>query len=189
MPQDTTTTKNNYDFLSTTNSGDSYYTPSWCYEGLSDFIDFSQYKTAFDPSMGDGRLIFDYLEAKHDIACDGRDLAWKVETQEKDEDFFEWDGYADLIISNPPFSKAQQFIEHAIPRCDTLIFLLRLNFLGSQKRNAMWNANKPDKLIVLSKRPSFNGKGTDSCDYAWFVWQNGEKRIQSGIDWMLPTNK
>ena len=174
-----------YDFANAKNAGDSYFTPFWCFEGLEQFIDFTKYKTAFDPSIGDGRLIFEWLEGKFDIRCDGRDKAWESETGE-DEDFLNWDGYSDLIISNPPFSLAQKFIEHALPRCDTLIFLLRLNFLGSQKRHKFWKANPPDKLIVLSKRPSFDGKGTDNNDYAWYVWQNKEKRIPSGIEWMMP---
>jgi hypothetical protein len=35
----------------------------------------------------------------------------------KGENFFDWDGYVDLIMGNPPYSIAQRFIEHALPRC------------------------------------------------------------------------
>ncbi len=167
-------------FLAASNTGDSYYTPPWCYENLP--IDWSNYKTAMEPSMGDGRL-FLFLE-EQGLLVDGRDPIWQGEGLCNTEDFFEWDGYVDLIIGNPPFSKAQAFIEYSLPRCKTLIFLLRLNFLGSKKRMKFWQANTPDKLFVCSKRPSFNGRGTDSCDYGWYVWQNENKFIDSGFEWM-----
>lgn len=160
------------------NFADSYYTPEWCYKNLP--IDWSKYKTALEPSMGDGRL-FLFLEDQG-MNVDGRDIIYENDiTGLEDESFFSWDGYVDLIITNPPFSKAQKFAEHALPRCKTLIMLQRLNWLGSQKRHSFWKKNNPDSLFVLSKRPSFNGKGTDSCDYAWYVWQNDEKFIDSGI--------
>ena len=60
--------------------------------------------------------------------------------------------------------------------------LLRINFLGSQKRYDFWQQFPPDGLYVLSKRPSFTGKGTDSIDYAWFVWSD-IKELQ-GIHWI-----
>ena len=164
--------------FSAKNRGDSYYTPEWCYEKLP--IDWSNYKTAFDPSMGDGRL-FLFLE-EQGINMDGRDLVYEEdETGLDDESFFSWDGHVDLIMTNPPFTKAQIFIEHALPRCNTLILLSRLNFLASQKRYKLFKDNEPDSLFVLSKRPSFDGVGTDNNDYAWFVWQNDQKHIPLGI--------
>jgi len=165
------------------NSGDSYYTPEWCYERLP--IDWTKYETAFDPSMGDGRM-FLFLE-EHGLKVDGRDQIYESDTTGlDDESFFSWNGTADLIITNPPFSKAAQFIHHAMPRCKTLILLLRLNFLASQKRYPLFKEHKPDALFVLSKRPSFNGKGTDNADYAWFVWQNDAKHIEQGIHHIKP---
>jgi len=147
-----------------TNTGDNYYTPEWCYENLP--IDWTKYRTAFEPSLGDGRLLL-FLE-EQGLKVDGRDITWDIG---EEEDFFKWDGNVDLIMGNPPFSKAQQFIEHALPRCNTLIFLLRLNFMGAVKRHNFWKENPPSKLYVLSNRPSFNGRGTDSCDYGWYVWE------------------
>ena len=29
---------------------------------------------------------------------------------------------------------------------------------------------KPPDVFVLPDRPSFTGEGSDSADYAWFVW-------------------
>ena len=79
----------------------------------------------------------------------------------------------DIIIGNPPYSEAQEFIEHSfelLKENGILIFLLRTNFLASKKRFEFWKMYPLSKLYVLSKRPSFTGKGTDATSYSWFIW-------------------
>ena len=79
----------------------------------------------------------------------------------------------DLIFTNPPYSLAEEIITHALETWSkaTVVMLLRLNFLGSQKRKPFWDKYPVSELYVLSKRPSFTGKGTDATEYAWFVWR------------------
>jgi SAM-dependent methyltransferase len=76
----------------------------------------------------------------------------------------------DVIIANPPYGLAQEFVDVARRNGILTVFLLRLNFLGSQKRAARFREYMPD-VYVLPKRPSFTGDGrTDATEYAWFVW-------------------
>jgi hypothetical protein len=79
----------------------------------------------------------------------------------------------DLIFTNPPYSLAEEIITHALETWSkaTVVMLLRLNFLGSQKRKSFWDKHPVSEIYVLSKRPSFTGKGTDATEYAWFVWR------------------
>jgi hypothetical protein len=79
----------------------------------------------------------------------------------------------DLIFTNPPYSLAEEIITHALETWSkaTVVMLLRLNFLGSQKRKPFWDKHPVSEIYVLSKRPSFTGKGTDATEYAWFVWR------------------
>lgn len=80
----------------------------------------------------------------------------------------------DVIIGNPPYSLAQEFIDKALQILKPggrLIFLLRTNFLESKKRFEWWQDKPPTRLYVLSKRPSFTGKGTDATSYSWFIWE------------------
>lgn len=56
-----------------------------------------------------------------------------------------------------------------------VIMLLRLGFLASEKRFNFMKENPPTDVLVLHKRPSFTGKGTDAQEYAWFVWDKGKK--------------
>ena len=37
-------------------------------------------------------------------------------------------------------------------------------------------------MLVITPRPSFNGAGTDSCEYAWFVWDRGSRYHGAVID-------
>ena len=79
----------------------------------------------------------------------------------------------DLIFTNPPYSLAEEIVTHALETWSkaTVVMLLRLNFLGSQKRKPFWDKHPVSEIYVLSKRPSFTGKGTDATEYAWFVWR------------------
>jgi hypothetical protein len=88
----------------------------------------------------------------------------------------------DLIITNPPYFAAKEFKDRAklwLKNDQSMIaFMLRLNFLGSQKR-AKWHRADLPSLATTPKRPAMGknkqGKlGTDSTEYAWFIWPQDE---------------
>jgi hypothetical protein len=89
----------------------------------------------------------------------------------------------DLIITNPPFALALEFLQKSLTEAATVIYLLRLNFLGSQKRRPFWRANRPSHVLVLAERPCFTGDGkTDSIEYAWFCWDRaGMVTLPAGV--------
>lgn len=94
--------------------------------------------------------------------------------------FYPEDTY-DLVIGNPPYHLAKECIEHALTLLSEggiLVFLLRLNFLESQKRKQFWKEHPVKQLYVLSKRPSFTGHGTDATSYSWFVWGDVPTKIK-----------
>lgn len=111
-----------------------------------------------------------------------------------------WSKY-DLIITNPPFNLALDFITKALDDVTFngfVVMLLRLNFFGSQSRQKFFAENMPKHCFVHSKRisffpedviiPFFNKKknkwedklykkgSTDSIEYAHFVWQKNYKQ-------------
>lgn len=157
------------------NNTDFYPTPLWCIENLD--LDWSKFETAHEPCKGDGRL-YDWLISKS-IATTYTEITEGL-------DFFDWNGPTDLIITNPPFSLAAEFVDHACKNATTVFMLLRLNLLiPSIKRYEWWKSNPPVALYVLSKRPSFTGSGTDATDYAWFVWDKSS-RIPRGVHFVRP---
>lgn len=78
-----------------------------------------------------------------------------------------------VIITNPPFYLAEEFVRKALRCADHVAMLLRLAFLETRKREQL-HAEHPSDVFVLSRRPSFMANGaTDSAAYAWFVWGPG----------------
>jgi len=158
--------------MSATNRGakrhaaDFYATPESAFRPLLPFIKAVRSMSAgfevWEPACGDRRLIR-WME-KDGIASGGSDL-------KNGYDFLKNADEASCILTNPPFSLALEFCDHAINHSPNVFMLLRLNFLASRKRRNWWNAHKPAALFVLSERPSFTDNGkTDATDYAWFYW-------------------
>jgi len=70
------------------------------------------------------------------------------------------------VVTNPPYSLAEEFARGArvlCPRAE-LLFLLRIAFLASAQRLALWRDIGAPDVYVLPNRPSFTGNGTDSAD-------------------------
>lgn len=139
---------------------DVYETPDGAIESLLSVLPIDQNKRYLEPCRASGQ-IYQHLplgSAWGEIR-EGVDYL-TTEYPEKD-----------IIITNPPYSLAQEFVTKALTEAPVVVMLLRLGFLASQKRKEWLKANPPTSLIVLSKRPSFTGDGkTDGADYAWVVW-------------------
>ena len=151
--------------MSSTNRGairkpmDFYATPSASFLPLIPFLPTNVF--FWEPACGDDRLVKMLMETGRKAG--GDDLS-------NGYDFLKDDSRREFILTNPPFSLAQEFCDHAIKHSREVMMLLRLNFLGSQKRKDWWQKNEPNALFVLSKRPDFTGGGGDSCEYAWYYW-------------------
>lgn len=99
-------------------------------------------------------------------------------------DFLASNVRADWIIGNPPFTGAEAHVEHALAHAHIgVAFLLRLAFLASAKRMKLFRAHPPEFVWILPERPSFSGGGTDSTDYAIFIWRRGFAGTPQ-LDWL-----
>lgn len=100
----------------------------------------------------------------------------------------------DLIIGNPPYKQAEEFIWQAhnqLAYGGGLIFLLRLAFLESVSRGrGLWQKWPPYAIRVLMQRPSFTGDGkTDDTAYAVFYWRrfkqkSDARRVHPKLGWL-----
>lgn len=157
------------------NESDYYPTPLNSLQPLLDLIDWSKINTFLEPCRGQGHI----LDAVTDLVTDkGDSIEAYVDyceiTEGSDYLTFKPTEKYDLILTNPPFSLAKEFLQKSLKESDCVCYLLRLNFLGGQKRKKeLWDIiGNPNKLFILSKRPSFTGKGTDATEYAWFCWDS-----------------
>ncbi len=164
--------------MSSTNRGtirnerDYYSTPEHAFKPLLSLLKPTH--RYWEPCCGDGRIIKWMVQAG--FLCDGADL----EPQDPSfpiQDFLTDFTKREFIITNPPFGIAQEFCDHALSHSANVMMLLRLNFLGAQKRADWWRMHEPNALFILSKRPDFTGGGGDSTEYAWFSWGNDFKGI------------
>lgn len=150
---------------------DQYPTPYWCIDGLMPLIDFKPDDVLSEPAKGDSRII--------DRMPDGHEIKWAEIDEGRDYLSIKDEMRADVIITNPPFTLAMEFISTALDRDlsigGTVIMLLRMGFLGSEKRADFWRKYPPTHFVLCTPRPSFVNGGTDNSEYAWFVWDYGDR--------------
>lgn len=167
----------------TEREGDDFYpTPAWCTHRLLDRLSLPD-GSWLEPCAGDGAIIRVLQERKpaaHITAIEireecGPQLTALMDprnvyiTNLLDVPIRSTEPIFDVGFSNPPFNQAQEIVTHTRKLCRITVMLLRINFLGSDKRVPFFRDWMPD-LYILPNRPSFTGKGTDSIEYAWFVW-------------------
>lgn len=180
--------------MSSTNRGgqrseaDAYPTPAWAVRRLLEFYG-EELPTGkwIEPGAGDGAIIravnsyADDTQRVHpdwtavEIRGECEDMLLEVTPNVKIADFIasaESLGSFDVAITNPPFRLAREFIESSMKIADTVIMLLRLNYLSTSKRASFMRMFAPD-VCILPDRPSFRGDGsTDSIEYAWMIWKS-----------------
>lgn len=173
--------------------GDFYETPAYAIDAILDVLGIGPEYDGYviDPGAGTGAIAHRVAERapKADIRAvelnpellaratqrTAATVGWTA------SDWLTWDsdGPADLVIGNPPYGPkgdrnlAEKFIRKALQvagKKGTVAMLLRSSYMTPKSRRALRKEfGMPDKY-ELEKRPSFNGSGTDACDYAWHVW-------------------
>lgn len=164
---------------------DFYPTPDYTTRSFLRKFDISGYNTILEPCSGDGaivkvlneftgpntRVITNEIRSNCNSDYNG-DFSIDqnmLDTLKQEQ--------PDLIITNPPYNLAQEFVSNSLEilkPMGVVVMLLRVNFMGAQKRHAWWQTINLKGLYVLSERPKFlgKGKGTDATEYAWFVFSN-----------------
>ena len=82
------------------------------------------------------------------------------------------------ILTNPPYQLAEQFVAHALALVPTVVMLLRLAFLESERRTEISERSGLARVHVFRKRlPMMHRAGwagpraSSAIPFAWFVWQ------------------
>jgi tRNA1(Val) A37 N6-methylase TrmN6 len=182
--------------------GDFYETPDWAIDLVLEELGVSPEFEGYvvDPGAGTGAIARRVAERAPRADVRGVEASIELVERARDAspgnvvfehaDFLTWlaDGAADLVIGNPPYGKrwldgqertderaAEKFILRSLEianRKGQVAMLLRASFLVAKARREL--RALPADILFLESRPSFNGSGCDSTDYAWFVW--GPKR-------------
>ena len=166
---------------------DFYQTPAWTTRALLPYLPPARGKAfrVYDAGAGNA-AIADVLPYGKLTVCVENDPRMAEACAEKGYvthcvDWEKWNVGADVVVLNPPFGQAQEFIEHALhlTKGAVVAALLRINFMEGQAR-APFHIKNPAHVLVLPRRPSFTGGGTDATGYMWACWganPGAEKQI------------
>lgn len=179
---------------------DFYATPEWCTKALFQYLDELRRRPVLDPCAGDGAILKvaqNYRLDTHGIELRDVPKPIGVRTWAQATDALTIASnlsgvgrspYRDCsLVTNPPYSHAQEFIEAWRDKVQLSAWLLRLNFLGSQKRAEWFRRNPPAHVLILPRRPSFTGGATDSCEYAWIIWDSSRPQAETKLGWLEVT--
>jgi hypothetical protein len=164
---------------------DFYITPMWVVYRLLDVIDLPEGEW-LECCAGDGNIIKAVNQMREGITWfaverrdDCRDALVSIISKNNVSicDYLEVtiEKKFDVVITNPPYSLAMEVIKKSFLLSDWVVMLLRLNFIGSVSRVGFMQKYTPD-VYVLPNRPSFYKGGTDSTEYAWFIWSPYRRR-------------
>ena len=83
----------------------------------------------------------------------------------------------ECILTNPPFSLAEEFVAHALDLCPRVIMLLRLAFLESERRSRILDTGTLARVHIFRRRlpmmhrDGWQGpKASSAMAFAWFIW-------------------
>ena len=150
-----------------------------------------------DPGAGDGvwgAAVRSRFPTAYIVGYDIRDIP-------RPEEYDEWHnktdfltvkelGNFDLVVGNPPFAIAEQFVGHSIAATTCyrpggfswkgeILFMLRAAFMaGFDRYEELWKPGPQCRAEVLIPRPSFTGNGISDpkTEYAVFNWQCWKER-------------
>lgn len=151
---------------------DFYATPKECTFALVDFLEFnrliSTHNKIWEPACGN-EDIMDALKNKGYEDQIGTDINLGV-------DFLYSEKRAEVIITNPPYILAEEFIFRAIIlEVSVFCFLLKSQYFHASSRLPLFQSFPPAYVLPLTWRPVFVPKrGTNpTMEFTWFVWIKG----------------
>lgn len=181
---------------------DDFPTPPWATRALIEHVigvDRVKDQNVWEPAANRGFMArplreYFYAVAESDIHDYGQN--WPV------SDFLKsrhTSGLYNWIITNPPFNKAQQFIEKSQKLAtDGVAMLVRTSFLeGVMRYQTMYLKNPPDIVAQFSERvPMVKGridkKASTATSYCWLVWYidpHPDVDKQTILRWIPPCRK
>jgi hypothetical protein len=157
---------------------DYYRTPAWATRSIHPYLPpgIDEGFRCVDAGAGLGAIASELPYPRERIVCVENDSSLAAQCRAfkhyvVKKDWLAFDSSPHVVVMNPPYRVAMEFVEHALERArGPVLALLRLPWLAGQAR-ASFHRRWPAHVLVLPRRPSFTPDGkTDACDYGWFMW-------------------
>jgi hypothetical protein len=165
---------------------DDYATPAWVTQALLPHLP-ARVRTIWEPAAGRGQMVHALKQAGFTVFAS--DISQGVDFLDDCDDGFDLIGFDhEAIVTNPPYARAQQFIERALrltkPRSATyrrddvnaggvVAMLLRCDYDHAATRQHLFGQcpQFAKKLILTKRIVWFAGpKAAPSFNHAWFIW-------------------
>ena len=152
---------------------DFYPTPPEATIALLEFLRLPEGTKIWECACGEGHMVNVFRDAGFCVI--GTDI-------QSGTDFLTADlpDNVDWIITNPPFSLSQKFIERCIEHGKPFAMLLKSQYWHAKKRKKLFDRYAPSFVLPLTWRPDFlfkkRGAGSPLMDVMWCVWQVGNRK-------------
>lgn len=132
-------------------------------------------------AAGENNLVYPLKQAGYRVITS--DIVERNAPIDNVEDFLQTKELrAPIILTNPPFREAKEFILHSIELGAEYVYMfLKTTFLEGQERyNDLFSKYPPKEIWVFSKRVqvALNNnpeefKKSSAVSYSWFIWEKG----------------
>jgi len=132
---------------------DELFTPHEAFDWLEPYLPDG---IIFECAVGTGKLS-EYMKSK------GREVVVS-------DDFQNSKPYYDVIVTNPPFSKKDMFLEEAYKRGKPFAILLPITAIEGIRRQKLYLEHGVE-ILCLPRRIDFTGKKAPWFYTSWFCWK------------------
>lgn len=160
---------------------DFYPTPPEVTDALLHFLDIPQTSVIWEPACGEMDMVSAMQSAGYSVIA--TDLKYGQDFLTEPLPWCDW------IITNPPFSVADKFIERCVEHSKPFALLLKSQYWHAKKRYDLFCNTKPTYVCPLTWRPDFLFKKHEQrksplMDVMWCVWFPGCDHT-----WYIPLKK
>ena len=146
---------------------DFYPTPPDVTKARMKVLNLREGTKVWEPACGTGEMVRAMTECGMSVI--GTDIKGGIDYLSV-QDLPENTGW---IITNPPFSIAEEFIRHSATFGIPFAMLLKAQYFHAAKRMQLFHEIKPAFIFPLTWRPDFTGDGHPLMDVMWTVWVPG----------------
>jgi len=137
----------------------------------------------WEPACGTGNIVKVLRAAGHQVFATDLNNRGCPDSHDRVDFLFPCRAACEAIVTNPPFSLAEEFVSLALRRAPLVIMLLRLAFLESDRRSFILEGCGLARIHVFRKRlpmmhrAGWEGRKANSgMAFAWFVWERGHAK-------------
>lgn len=155
---------------------DLYETTPECVHSLLSEVTISKEATIWEPACGNGALS-EVLINDYGYEVVSEDLIER-EYGQGGVDFLQSESLkGDVIITNPPFEYAEEFIRKAYELSPVAFaFILPMNYWNASSRLRLWDDCRPAVIYPMTWRPDFRNLGRPTMNCMWCLWTRNHPR-------------